>query len=217
MYKSVLLKGRDEFETKKSIFIGYSAPVSSEEEAIAFIDQIKKIHYDATHNCSAYIIGENRNIQRFDDDGEPTGTAGIPILEVLKRESLTNIVVVVTRYFGGTLLGGGGLIRAYSKGAKIAVDAGIIVDMLEYNYISLKYDYVFHGKIMNFVENNNFKILETVYTNGVELRCLIAERKLEGFLSNIREITSDNFKWLLLEERIEAEINGELANEEDYK
>ena len=126
-YKTLAKAGSDEIIIEKSRFIGYCAPVSSEEEALEFIEKIKKKHYDATHNVFAYVVGLDNNIQRYNDDGEPSGTAGVPILEVIKKEDLRNVVIVVTRYFGGIKLGTGGLIRAYTKGAKIALDAGIII------------------------------------------------------------------------------------------
>ena len=191
MYKSIYKQGVDEFEVKKSVFIGYSSPVKSEDEALAFIGEIKKKHHDATHNCSAYIIGEDMMIQRFDDDGEPSGTAGIPMLEVLKREELTNVVVVGTRYFGGTLLGGGGLIRAYSKTSKIAVDAGIIVEMVEYLHIEIDYDYVFHGKIINYIETNGYNTIEMNYSDRVQGIILVSIKDMDKFKSDLINITSD--------------------------
>lgn len=212
-YKSILKRGVDEFEVKKSFFIGYSAPVKNEEEAISFINEIKKKHHDATHNCSAYITGEDKLIQRFDDDGEPSGTAGIPMLEVLKREDLTNLVVVATRYFGGVLLGGGGLIRAYSKTSKIAVDSGIIVEMAPYYEVSVFYDYVFHGKITNFIENNSYKILEPIYSDKVELVCLISSREFESFKNSLVEITSDEVEFYTKDEVLKPEIEGGLVDE----
>jgi uncharacterized YigZ family protein len=120
-YKTLLKAGNDEIIIERSRFIGYAAPVSSEEEAMEFIDKIKNQHKDATHNVTAYVVGLHNEVQRYNDDGEPAGTAGVPILEVLKKEDLRNTVVVVTRYFGGIKLGAGGLIRAYTRGAKIAV------------------------------------------------------------------------------------------------
>lgn len=210
MYKSIFQKGVDEFEEKKSIFIGYSSPVSTEEEAIEFIDEIKKIHDDATHNCSAYIIGEDMLIQRFDDDGEPSGTAGIPMLEVLKRENLTNLVVVATRYFGGTLLGAGGLIRAYSKTSKIAVDAGIIVDMKDYYHVSLDYDYSFHGKIVNFLETNNYNTINIEYTDTVSSLILVSKEDYEKFKNFLIDMTSANIEIKIQKEVKMAEKDGEL-------
>lgn len=213
MYKSIFKKGIDEFEIKKSVFIGYSAPVETEDEALEFIKEIKTKHYDATHNCSAYIIGEDMMIQRFDDDGEPSGTAGIPMLEVLKRENLTNVVVVATRYFGGTLLGGGGLIRAYSKTSKIAVDAGIIADMKEYVHLKLDYDYVFHGKIVNFLETKGFNTIDIEYLDRVIAVVLVSLEDKEKVESDLINITSDEIKIDLVKEVIMPERDGELLIE----
>src|SRR5699024_4890875 len=118
----------DEIIINKSRFIGYASPVESEKSAQEFIDTIKQKHKDATHNVFAYIIGQNKNIQRYSDDGEPSGTAGIPILEMMKKEDLTDTVIVVTRYFGGIKLGAGGLVRAYIKGAKCGLESANIVE-----------------------------------------------------------------------------------------
>ena len=125
-YNTILQEGQDEIVEKKSRFIGYAVPVSSEEEAYAFVEKIRKQHYDARHNCYAFAIGSENTLLRFSDDGEPQGTAGKPILEVITGNAVVNICIVVTRYFGGTLLGTGGLVRAYTEAAKLALsDAGI--------------------------------------------------------------------------------------------
>ncbi|MDO5028386.1 MAG: YigZ family protein [Bacillota bacterium] len=210
LYRSILKNGQDQFEEKKSIFIGYSFPVENEDQALDLIAKIKEKHKDATHNCWAYVLGPKKMIQRFDDDGEPSGTAGLPILEVIKREDLTNIVLVVTRYFGGTLLGSGGLIRAYSKGAKIAIDAGQIVDMAPYKLMAYNYDYVHHGKIMNLIETQGYKLIEAIYTDKVEIHLLLAKKRVDNLSKSLLNITSGQLTSRLLEERIEAEINGDL-------
>ncbi|RVU54995.1 YigZ family protein [Anaerosphaera multitolerans] len=169
MYKTILKDGYDEFIERKSKFIGYAFKVESEEEALNKIDEIKKKHRDATHNCSAYIIGEKKLIQKYNDDGEPSGTAGIPMLEVLKKENLTNVLVIGTRYFGGIMLGAGGLVRAYTKSAKIAIDSGIVVEMFTFEKTSIKYDYTFHGSITNILIKKGYKILDEIYTDKVEI------------------------------------------------
>src|SRR5690606_30234976 len=119
-------------------FIGYAMPVETEDEAVKFIEEIKTKHRDATHNVYAYVLGEDNNIQRYSDDGEPSGTAGIPALEVIKKEDLRNVAVVVTRYFGGKKLGTGGLIRAYTRGAKIGLEAGIIIDKILFRKVKVR-------------------------------------------------------------------------------
>ncbi len=130
-YITIKSFGEDRFEEKKSEFIGYAKRVQNEEEAKAFVNEIKSMHKQAKHNCYAYVIGENKNIQRYSDDGEPQGTAGIPILEVMKKSNITDCAIVVTRYFGGILLGAGGLTRAYIKGAGIALKAAGVVEKVE--------------------------------------------------------------------------------------
>jgi len=189
-YKTVLSYGCDEFIVNKSRFIGYSRPINSEEEALKFIDEIKEKHRDATHNVSAYVFGKNSNIQRFNDDGEPSGTAGIPVLEVIKKEDLRNTVVVVTRYFGGIKLGGGGLIRAYTKGAKIGIEASRIVDMIPHQQISLKIDYTSYGKIENYLQNNNYNLDEIIYEDRVKIKISVIVDNLDRFLQDIIDFTN---------------------------
>ncbi len=130
-YFTVKGSATSEFQEKKSTFIGYIKRVNTEEEAKNFVNEIKSMHKEATHNVYAYIVGENKGIQRYSDDGEPQGTAGIPVLEVIKKNDLTDVAVVVTRYFGGILLGGGGLIRAYSKGASSAIEEAGVVEKVK--------------------------------------------------------------------------------------
>ena len=136
-YKTVAREAKDEFTEKKSVFIGHAKPIESEEQALDFIKTIEKRYGDAAHNCYAYINKE-QNIVRFNDNGEPQGTAGLPILEVIKREELCGVVIVVTRYFGGILLGAGGLVRAYSKAAKIAIDAAGITTFCPFSMFYIK-------------------------------------------------------------------------------
>ena len=128
-YRTVLGRGDDEVIINKSRFIGHAAPCASEEEALAFISEMRQRYKDASHNCYAYVIGQNKGIMRYSDDGEPGGTAGLPMMEVLKNRDVTDLCVVVTRYFGGVLLGAGGLVRAYTKGAVIGLDAAKVVVM----------------------------------------------------------------------------------------
>ena len=137
-YKTLHEFGMDEIIIEKSTFIGYAKPIKTEEEAIEFVNEIKKKHKDATHNVWAYTVGKTMNIQRYSDDGEPQGTAGIPTLEVIKKEDLRDVVVVVTRYFGGVKLGAGGLVRAYTKGAKIGIDAAKVIEKVMYKKLELK-------------------------------------------------------------------------------
>lgn len=189
-YKSVHKEGRDEIIINKSRFIGTSCPVESEEEALEFIDRIKNEFKDATHNVYAYVIGQNLNVQRFSDDGEPSGTAGMPILNVIKQEDLTNIAIVVTRYFGGVLLGAGGLVRAYTKGAKISLDSGKIVDKTLFYDVSFKVDYTLLGKLENELLKNNFIVVDKVYEDQVEFKLIVKSEEIDEIKDFISEITS---------------------------
>ena len=156
-YKTVEFESKDEFVEKKSRFIGHVKPVKTQEEATNFINSIKSKHWDATHNVSAFVLREN-NIQRSSDDGEPSGTAGVPTLDVLLKENLVDVCVVVTRYFGGTLLGAGGLIRAYSHSSKIAVEAGHIITMAPCKVLSVSVDYSFYDRLNILLSDFNANI-----------------------------------------------------------
>ena len=149
-YRTIAQAAQDEFVEKRSRFIGYARPVQTEEEAQAFIAEMKSRHWDATHNVYAYILREG-NIQRYSDDGEPQGTAGIPTLDVLQKSHVTDVAVVVTRYFGGILLGGGGLVRAYSHGASIALKAAGIITMKECSLLMLSCDYSRYGRVSSLI------------------------------------------------------------------
>jgi len=185
-YKSIHKIGRDEIIINKSKFIGTACPV----EALAFIDKIKKEFKDATHNVYAYVIGENSNIQRFSDDGEPSGTAGMPVLNVIMQENLRNLAVVVTRYFGGVLLGAGGLVRAYTKGSKIALESGIIVDKALFYDVSFKIDYTLLGKMDNELIKNNFIVTDKVYEEQVLVKLIVEEENLDKITALAGEVSS---------------------------
>lgn len=201
VYKTIGGYGVDEVIINKSRFIGYSMPVSNEEEALQFIEEISTKHKDATHNVYAYVIGEESNIQRFSDDGEPSGTAGIPALEVLKKEDLRNVVVVVTRYFGGIKLGGGGLIRAYTRGAKIAIDAGKIVDMTLHHKLKINIPYTLYGKVENFLMSNGYTPEETKYDVDVVIYLYVNKHQVDDFTNEIVNLTNGN---------VEIEYSGEM-------
>ena len=180
-YLTVKKRGQHEIEIKKSRFICTLAPVTSEEEAKALILEIKKEHWKASHNCSAFVIGETNEIQRSSDDGEPAGTAGVPMLEILKKRQLINTVAIVTRYFGGTELGKGGLIRAYGGVVAEALTAvGIVQGSLQQEVI-LEIDYPNHGKLENFMTSANYDLKETIFTDKVTLICMIDEAQVEAF------------------------------------
>jgi len=180
--------GEDEFIEKKSRFIGRAWPVETEEEALARIQEMKKQHYDATHNCWAYIIKDGA--VRFSDDGEPGGTAGMPMLQVLQREGLYNIVCVVTRYFGGILLGAGGLVRAYTKGAKIAVDAAGKSMKRVWTVLYVPCPYTFYERVKLLVGEFGGIIRGTEFGAEVELELLFPEAQAEPFLDKLTDMTS---------------------------
>ena len=180
--------GEDEFYEKKSRFIGRLWPVETEEEALEKIQAMKKQHYDATHNCWAYIIRDGA--VRFSDDGEPGGTAGMPMLQVLQREGLFNVVCVVTRYFGGILLGAGGLVRAYTKGAKIAVDAAGKSMKRVWTVLYVPCPYTYYERVKLEVAAYGGIIRDTQFGAEVELEILIAEPKRDAFLERLTDLTS---------------------------
>ena len=180
--------GEDEFYEKKSHFIGRAWPVETEEEALEKIQAMKKQHYDATHNCWAYIIKDGA--VRFSDDGEPGGTAGMPMLQVLQREGLFNIVCVVTRYFGGILLGAGGLVRAYTKGTKIAVDAAGKSMKRVWTVVYLPCPYTFYERVKLLIGEFGGIIRETEFGAEVELELLFPEANVEPFFVKLTDMTS---------------------------
>ena len=165
--------GTGELEEKKSRFIANTLPISSQEEALEFIEKTKKKYWDARHNCYAYVLGDHHEIQRFSDDGEPGGTAGKPMLDVLLGENIHNMVVVVTRYFGGTLLGTGGLVRAYSGAAKEGLFNSVILEKLQGRQILLQTNYSDLGKIQYLLMNNQIPILSEDYGADVCFEVLV--------------------------------------------
>jgi len=190
-FKTVFKETDVELQISKSRFIGYIKPIEDENEAIHFIEKIKKKHWDATHNVPVYVVGENYGIQRVSDDGEPSGTAGVPILELLKKESITNVCIVVTRYFGGVKLGTGGLVRAYTQSAKAAIEAAIIVEKKVNNLFKLDFDYHFHGKLQNyFLGEPQIIIKETHFTERITLEIYIEPEFELNIVNHIIELTS---------------------------
>lgn len=180
--------GQDEFVEKKSRFIGRVWPVETEAEALEKIQEMKKQHYDATHNCWAYVIKDGP--MRFSDDGEPGGTAGNPMMQVLQRENLYNVVCVVTRYFGGILLGAGGLVRAYTKGAKIAIDAAGKSMKRVWSVLYVPCPYTYYERMKLEVEAFDGVMRDTQFGAEVELEILIAQPKAQAFLDRVVDMTS---------------------------
>ena len=179
--------GQVQEEIKKSRFICHAKRVYSEEEARAFITAIKKEHYNATHNCSAFIIGERSEIKRTSDDGEPSGTAGVPMLGVLENHNLTNVCVVVTRYFGGIKLGAGGLIRAYAGSVALAVKEIGIVEIKEQAGIQIQMSYAQYQEYGNFLKEHNLMELETNFTDQVETIIFVDKEDKEDIKSSLIE------------------------------
>lgn len=167
-YKTITRRCEARFIEKKSEFIGYLCPVQTEEQAVAFIEEIRAMHRKATHNCYAYILREN-NAARHSDDGEPGGTAGVPIYEVLRKEGLTDVCCVVTRYFGGVLLGAGGLVRAYTKGAKDAVDAAQIKCMAEAVKLAVTVDYGLYGRLAQVFADFDARVEDEQFADNVRI------------------------------------------------
>lgn len=190
-FKTINERAEAEIVEKKSRFIANVSPISSEEEATNFIAEIKKQHYNARHNCFAYVIGGDIPIVKFSDDKEPNGTAGKPILDVLLGEKIENAIIVVTRYFGGTLLGTGGLVRAYGKSAKEGILAGKIVQMDVYTKVFISVDYSLIGKIQYEVSNNGHIIIDTEYTDLVKFSLYVKNELVDEFIKNIVNITNN--------------------------
>ena len=209
-YKTLHKFGVDEYIVEKSTFIGYAKPIKTEEEAVEFINEIKKKHKDATHNVWAYTLGESMNIQRYSDDGEPQGTAGIPTLEVIKKEDLRDVVVVVTRYFGGIKLGAGGLVRAYTKGAKVGIEAGIVIEKVKYVEVKIKIEYTQLGRIQNEIMNLGYKVKDTIYSEDVEIIVYSKVEDVQSLTDRMIDITSGTADISLGEEYYLSEKDGQL-------
>lgn len=189
-YKTVEHYAEEEIIIEKSRFIGYIQPVSTEEEAEEFIHSIKSLHKEATHNVPVYLVGEKHEVQRYSDDGEPSGTAGVPVLEMLKREGITNIAIVITRYFGGVKLGTGGLVRAYTLAAKKAIEKAEVINKVEHQLIKVKVDYSFLGKIQSTLMNEGFSIKETAFDEAVSLYIYSVTERTQDLIDTIVNITN---------------------------
>lgn len=189
-YKTVLHQAAAEIEEKKSRFIATVKPVSTEDEALDFINSLKSKYWDAAHNVYAYYIGLNNIIQRFSDDGEPSGTAGMPVLEVIKRMGIQDVAVVVTRYFGGTLLGAAGLIRAYSKSASLGIEAAGIIKRQLCVEMSAVIEYSLFGKIQSLLISERYPIKNIIYGQDVEIIVYIPVDGVEKFMELMTEATN---------------------------
>ncbi|OFT90281.1 YigZ family protein [Enterococcus sp. HMSC29A04] len=187
-YRTIKEDNQHEIEIKKSRFICFLKRIESEDEAKNFIQQIKKEHWKANHNCSAFVLGEHNEIQRSSDDGEPSGTAGVPMLEVLKKNNLINVCAVVTRYFGGTKLGAGGLIRAYSGAVAQAIAPTGIVEGRLQQEVFVQLDYPNWGRMENFIANEQVAVKDTQFTDQVIVTCMVDENQIESFESKVIDL-----------------------------
>ena len=209
-YKIVYAGGEGEIVEKKSRFIATVVPVETEEEALAFIESMRKKYWNATHNCFSYAIGERQEILRCSDDGEPSGTAGKPMLDVLIGEELHNVAVVVTRYFGGTLLGTGGLVRAYASATQAGLSASKIITKRFGFKLKITTDYTGLGKIQYILGEKKIKTLDSEYTDQVVLYTLIPNEMLDEIKEEVTEGTAGRAVLEVGEELWYGEVDGEL-------
>ena len=201
-YKTIEHQADDFFIEKKSKFIGYAKPVKTQEEAVDFINTVKAKHWDATHNVYAYVLKDN-NIQRYSDDGEPSGTAGVPVLDVLLKENLVDVCVVATRYFGGTLLGAGGLVRAYSHTSKIAVEAANIITMAQCSILSVDADYNFYDRILILLGEFSANIVDTQFTEKITVIFSVKENFRQELEEKLIDISNGKYSLKYIETRFD--------------
>lgn len=193
-YKTVEFENSDEFVEKKSRFIGYVKPVKTQDEAVSFINSIKSKHWDATHNVYAYVLRDN-NIQRYSDDGEPSGTAGVPVLDVILKNNLVDVCVVVTRYFGGTLLGAGGLVRAYSHGSKIAVESGNMITMASCKVLTVSVEYGFYERLNILLSDFDANIENTEFSDNVAITFSLKQDRADALQNKLTDLSNGLYKF----------------------
>lgn len=213
-YLTVKGYGEKEIVIERSRFIAYVERAESEEAALAFIQKIKKKHWDATHNCSAYMVGENDQIQKADDDGEPSGTAGKPILEVIKKRGLKDTVVVVTRYFGGIKLGAGGLIRAYGKGATNGINAAQVIERILHTRMAVTIDYTLLGRVENELRSREYRLVHIDYMDTVTVYVDIPAGEEERYEAWITDLTHGQAEisrgeWLYVDHVLDSTTDDE--------
>ena len=201
-YITVHHRSKFEFEDRKSVFIGEVLPVSTEAEALSFLDSVKKKYPDARHHVYAYVLRDNA-IMRFSDDGEPQGTAGMPILDIIRKKGLTDIAIVVTRYFGGTLLGTGGLVHAYSASVLGAIEAAEVITYDLYTEVSFKVSYSDYQKLQMLFSEFEFRVEDTRFLADVEIVGRVVKTKLEDFEKKLTETTSGRSKLEILGEKFD--------------
>lgn len=189
-YKTVLNYAEAKYEEKKSRFIASVKPVAGEEEAVDFINQLKTRYWDATHNVYAYCINGDSIIRRFSDDGEPSGTAGLPVLEVINKNELMDVVVVVTRYFGGTLLGASGLVRAYGKAAMMGIGAAGMGKKVLCEEIRIVLEYPVFGKLQNYIASQGYRVRDINYAQDIVMTVLVPVNEKDGFIKYVNNATN---------------------------
>lgn len=194
IYKTTAENGTASYEIQKSRFIAYTSHVETEAEARDFVTAIKKKHFDARHNCSAWVLGADSSQQKSNDDGEPGGTAGNPILEAIKQHGLTNVVIVVTRYFGGIKLGAGGLIRAYSHTASLGLEATPCLEVKPFCLMEAEMDYSLLGTVENWIRNKELRTGETAYLDKVTVRLLVEPADCEAISTELTNLTAAQCK-----------------------
>lgn len=215
--KTVYEGGEGEITEKKSRFIATVCPVHSEQEALAFIEKMKKKYWDARHNCYAYILGENQTCMRSSDDGEPQGTAGHPMLDVLAGEKLYDVAVVVTRYFGGVLLGTGGLVRAYSKAVQEGLKNSILMEKKRGIPVILETDYTGLGKLQYLTASRQIIVLDTLYEDCVKMKILLDPEQTAAFQGEVMDATSGKAVWQEQEEIFYARVNDRVLVGKDLQ
>ena len=203
-YNTLRREADDEVIINKSRFIGYACPCETEADALSFLQKIRTKHKDASHNCYAYVIGRNAGIMRYSDDGEPGGTAGLPMMEVLKAQGVVNCCVVVTRYFGGVLLGAGGLVRAYTQGAVIALKAAQVVTMEPSQKHICEVAYPLWDKVQHAMKSLPLQVVGSEFTTAVTFTILVREKDADMVLSELTRVTDGRFESLLEEESFQA-------------
>lgn len=199
-YKTVEKAAVAEFTEKKSRFIGYVCPVKTAEEAQNFITEVRSKNREATHNVPAYVLREN-NIQRCSDDGEPSGTAGVPVLDVILKNEVKDVCVVVTRYFGGVLLGAGGLVRAYSHGSKIALEAGGIITLAPCAVLQVEADYSFYERIRVMLEDNSANIEDCIFSDNVKIIFSIRDTRVNDISQKLTELSNGKYSFAKIGEK----------------
>ncbi len=203
-YKTLLTRASDEFIINKSRFIGYGAPAASEEEALGFLADVRSAHKDASHHCYAYIIGANMGVMRYSDDGEPGGTAGMPIIEVMKARQVTNACVVVVRYFGGVLLGAGGLTRAYSQGAATAINAAGVGEVSPTRRYLMEVPYPMLGRVEYLLKSLPVIVEDKQFSDAIVMTLIVRARDDKAFLSAVTSGTDGRIEPIFMEEMYKA-------------